>query len=662
MSWIKDKVDVNTFITKFKGTFNGVFYDHFYPPPRQFKNASNCEMFTDFINSELLSRLQSGAISYLGTVDDITPPHIVSPITIEPSKPRLCINLRYLNCFMKDTPFNLDTLTDVPKIISKDAYMSKLDDKSGYDNVFVTESSKTLLGFQWAGHYFVCNTLPFGWKNSAYVYHSLNLQAISYMRHLGISCLLYIDDRLVEHFHGPMPPQYDDSYSRAKVALRFAVYLFTSLGYFLNLAKSILDPCRSITFLGLIIDSSQQSFFVPDSRKAKFATLRDSILASSEVSVNTIQKFVGMCISFSIAIPASKLYTSACNRAISKAITDISNVPIISQVREEINHWTFIDSWNTPFPWIDERHHILSLFTDSSNYKWGAVVHNSEIPNSFADFWNPDQLEFSIMIKEALALKSALMSIGTQIKNKRVVAHVDNKAVVCSWNNQYSKNNDLNKILKDIFMITYAHNCSLTVEYIPTTMNESDEASRSLSKADATISRRTWLYIEYLFGLHTVDMFALDSNTMRDMSGEMLKHFTPFYTPHSNGVDAFAQTYTFCENYYAFPPFCLLPSVIRFVIQENINCTILLPEIRPLPPWFTVIVAKAVKIIPVGFVGDKGVLLYPSRKGYKVDKMGLQWNLLAVRFANNETYNKPRELYGDHLQLRRPKSFIPVLS
>ena len=142
MSWIKDKVDVNTFIMKFKGTFNGVFYDHSYPPPRQFKNASNCEMFTDFINSELLSRLQSGAISYLGTVDDITPPHIVSPITIEPSKPRLCINLRYLNCFMKDTPFNLDTLTDVPKIISKDAYMSKLDDKSGYDNVFVTESSK----------------------------------------------------------------------------------------------------------------------------------------------------------------------------------------------------------------------------------------------------------------------------------------------------------------------------------------------------------------------------------------------------------------------------------------------------------------------------------------------------------------------------------------
>jgi hypothetical protein len=43
----------------------------------------------------------------------------------------------------------------------------------------MSENSKSLLGFQWGGHYFQCNTLPFGWKNSAFVYHTLNLQAIS---------------------------------------------------------------------------------------------------------------------------------------------------------------------------------------------------------------------------------------------------------------------------------------------------------------------------------------------------------------------------------------------------------------------------------------------------------------------------------------------------
>jgi hypothetical protein len=60
---------------------------------------------------------------------------------------------------MKDTPFSLDTLSEVPKIVKKNSFLTKLDDKSGYDNVLMSENSKSLLGFQWAGHYFQYNTL-----------------------------------------------------------------------------------------------------------------------------------------------------------------------------------------------------------------------------------------------------------------------------------------------------------------------------------------------------------------------------------------------------------------------------------------------------------------------------------------------------------------------
>lgn len=165
--------------------------------------------------SQLLSRVKSGAISYLGKV--------VSPITIQPSKPRLCINMMYLNLFMKDTPFNLDTLTDVPKTIGNNSFLTKLDDKSGYDNLFMSESSKPLLGFQWGGHYFCCNTLPFGWKNSAYVYHTKNLHAMSYLRNKAVSSLLYIDDRLFEGYRGELPHELNNAYTRAQIAIRLAV-------------------------------------------------------------------------------------------------------------------------------------------------------------------------------------------------------------------------------------------------------------------------------------------------------------------------------------------------------------------------------------------------------------------------------------------------------
>ena len=96
LKWIKDGVDINNFIQPFKGEFWGIQYNHEYPPPRQFQNAKNCADFVCFINSELQERLRSGAISYVGKVGEVVPPYIVSPITIEPTKPRLCINLMYL--------------------------------------------------------------------------------------------------------------------------------------------------------------------------------------------------------------------------------------------------------------------------------------------------------------------------------------------------------------------------------------------------------------------------------------------------------------------------------------------------------------------------------------------------------------------------------------
>ena len=88
---------------------------------------------------------------------------------------------------MKDTPFHFDTLIDVPRLISQHSLLTKLDDKSGYDHVLLSKISWYLAGFQWDGWYFCCNTLPFGFKNAAF---------ISYYKHSsgflpeGLTCQL----------------------------------------------------------------------------------------------------------------------------------------------------------------------------------------------------------------------------------------------------------------------------------------------------------------------------------------------------------------------------------------------------------------------------------------------------------------------------------------
>jgi hypothetical protein len=53
----------------------------------------------------------------------------------------------YLNNWIKDIPFKLDTLRNVPRTVREGAYFTSIDDKSGFDNVLLSEESQTLALF-----------------------------------------------------------------------------------------------------------------------------------------------------------------------------------------------------------------------------------------------------------------------------------------------------------------------------------------------------------------------------------------------------------------------------------------------------------------------------------------------------------------------------------
>ena len=169
LDWIKNKVSIFPYFQHFSGLFKGKQYDSDRPPHRLFRNKMSCKPFVRFVQETLINRLGTGAISLVGRVGKVTPPHIVLPLTVEPSKPRLCHDARYLNLWMKDNPFSLDTLNDLPRYVTKDSFQTVLDDKSGYDHILLTESSRPFFGIQWGGWFFTYNTLPFGWKVSPFI-------------------------------------------------------------------------------------------------------------------------------------------------------------------------------------------------------------------------------------------------------------------------------------------------------------------------------------------------------------------------------------------------------------------------------------------------------------------------------------------------------------
>ena len=60
--------------------------------------------------------------------------------------------------------------------------------------IFDTFCAFSSLGFTF------CNTIPFGWNLSAYVYHSTGLLVSHYFRSIGIPCSLYIDIVILRRF------------------------------------------------------------------------------------------------------------------------------------------------------------------------------------------------------------------------------------------------------------------------------------------------------------------------------------------------------------------------------------------------------------------------------------------------------------------------------
>ncbi|VDI56714.1 Hypothetical predicted protein [Mytilus galloprovincialis] len=386
-----------------------------------------------------------GSVKLLGAVGECEPPRIVMPLTVEPSKPRLCHDERFLNLWVKDLPFHLETLKDIPRLVQKDALMVTYDEKSGYDHVKLSQHSFTYFGIQFGGFYMTYTTLPFGWKASPFIYQSIGMCVTSYLRKLNVLNTLYIDDR--------------------------------------------------------------------------FSVTRGGPLQSSEE-----KEFEGREVDAAISV------CTKCSRA----------VRVFGPLKEEIEYWKFLDKWEGFSKWRPEFHNKIDMVTDSSGYRYGALVNLGDNHLTMGDYWLADDTR-PIHEKEAEAILKALQSLGKSLLDSRVDVLTDSMAVIGAWNSQGSKCPALNCIMKDIFQLVAGQNVDLHLSFVPSELNKADGPSRILNTADTMLSNASWVLVDSRFGPHTVDLMSLDSNVMQSVDSRPLRHFTPWLTPETSGVNVFSQ-------------------------------------------------------------------------------------------------------------------------
>ena len=173
----------------------------------------------------------TGAISLLGGVEEVEPPRIVLPLTVEPSKPRLWHDARYLNLWMRDKPFSLDSLNDLPRYVARDSFQTALDDTSGYDQKVAVPFS----GSSGVAGTFIGKCPPTSIIRQAFWHLVSFVQLVSHV-------FSYLQISLDEGEYGTLSTAEERNLTAAKSATFLGGLLLGEIGLFSRFVKIYFEP------------------------------------------------------------------------------------------------------------------------------------------------------------------------------------------------------------------------------------------------------------------------------------------------------------------------------------------------------------------------------------------------------------------------------------
>ena len=327
------------------------------------------------------------------------------------------------------------------------------------------------------------------------------------------------------------------------------------------------------------------------------------------------------------------MFVREVNQHISKGLRNSKAVTVSSSLKEELKYWVSWTRGKNVFLG-DEKHYRVKSCSDASNSGWGGILSLPEGKLQSRDYWKSEDRS-SVIVKEAKALHNTLLTFNNYLSNARVDAYVDSQNLIAAWNNEGGKNSQLIDEIKGIFRMCLDLDISLQLVYTPTNLMEADAPSRFQADIDCRLSEGTWAMVARRYDPHDVDLMAKPSNVRSHRNGHQLRFFSPVPCPGSDGVNVFAQSFSATENYYVFPPFVLIGSLLKFFGTPKMQLTLVAPDVSPKKYWWPLLISSSVDSILIGRKGQPGIIWFPPDKKQDWHTRPLPWNLYAFRLNFN---------------------------
>ena len=595
LGWLRG-VKIEQYLNTYTDSaFNGQRVHGFYPPQHRAKNLVP-DKFTDWVTQEIQEWESRGII--IRETTQIRA-EVICPLSVEPNKPRLIYDARYINLFFKDKKFSMDGVGKWPEVGWRGMYMFSVDHKSGYHHVPLHYSAWKFFGLKWEGIVYMCTTLNFGWKLAPFIYHTLTEATCMYVRELiRIPALAWLDDIAGANTNSTRQEQPVVQWKAANRAVFTYSMVLYKAGYFLSLNKSALKPTQSLRYLGIVTDSKAERFFVPQDRIDNLMRLIISMLHKGWAYYQELEKCVGKCRSMSIAVPCAILYTREQYTQLRLHERKGGSIILGTTLREELGIWLQLGNHKALINgsrWYNAEHYVVTNggtgYTDASGRRWGGLIRTPEKTFVSAADFGEDMLAYHIGQKEAVGLRNVLVGFVEStptIKGKLFVIFVDNEGLFYILEKGGSTRDTITtNICKELFWLQINNECVFKYKWTPTHLNQADGLTREDPNNDVRLEREVFLELNHKYGPFQMDLMASAANVQADVQGNKLPFYSQYYTQEAQGTDVFSVNVqkgpgskSNKANNYCFPPLKMVGLVLKHLRECKARCVIIAPEVQ----------------------------------------------------------------------------------
>ncbi len=496
-----------------------------------------------------------------------------SPYFIVPKKSgglRPILDLRVLNRALHKLPFRMLTQKRIFGCVRPLDWFAAIDLKDAYFHVSILPRHRPFLRFAFEGRAYQYKVLPFGLSLSPRVFTKVAEAALVPLRERGVRILNYLDDWLI------LAQSREQLRAHKDLVLRH----LSQLGLRVNWEKSKLVPTQRISFLGMELDSVNQTARLTQERAQSVLNCLKTLSGRTAVPLKLFQRLLGHMAAAAAIVPLGLLHMRPLQHWLHGRIPrwawerGTHRVQITPACRKTFSPWSDPSFLRAGVPLEQVSRHAV-VFTDASATGWGATYNGHAV----LGVWTGPQLRWHINCLELLAVRLALSRLRGRLQGKDVLVRTDNTATVAYINRQGGlRSRRMSQLARHLLLWSQKHLRSLRAIHIPGVLNRAaDELSRAALPGEWRLHPQAVQLIWSRFGVAQVDLFASPETT----------HCQWFYslTEATLGTDALAHSWPQGLRKYAFPPVSLLAQTLC-KIREDEEQVLLVAPYWPSRTWF----------------------------------------------------------------------------